>query len=108
MSDLSPRETAEKRGKDIKRDLDEIVTKLDQSAKSSEAWDSSVSENPEKWTQLKREISEKQKALKQLVTEKKAGRIGSEEFDTKYQEIQDELTKLEFAVYNMKLGTDVE
>lgn len=108
MIDLSPEESTEKRGGDIRRELDEIVTKLDQSAKSSEAWDDSVSANPEEWEQLKRKISEKQKALKQLVDEKKAGRIGSDEFDAQYKELQDELTKLEFAVYNMKLGTNVE
>lgn len=108
MSDLSPEESSEKSGEDIKRDLDEIITKLDQSAKSSEAWDTSVSENPEEWKRLKREISEKQRALKQLVTDKKAGLIGSEEFDVKYRELQDELTQLESVVYNMKLGTHVE
>lgn len=108
MSELSPEDAKEKRGEDIKRDLDAIVELLDQGEKSSAAWDSSVSDNPEEWDQLKRQIAEKQRALKLLVDEKKAGRIGTEEFNAEYKRIQDELTKLEFAVYNMKLGTRVE
>ena len=40
--------------------------------------------------------------------EKKAGTIGQDEFDRKYRKLQDELTELEFQVYNMRLGTSVE
>jgi Fe-S cluster assembly scaffold protein SufB len=105
---VSPEDAKEKRGEDIKRDLDAIVELLNQGEKSSAAWDSSVSDNPEEWEQLKRKIAEKQRALKLLVDKKKAGLIGVDEFDAEYREIQDELTKLEFAVYNMKLGTKVE
>ena len=49
-----------------------------------------------------------QRALKQLVTDKKAGLIGSDEFEEKYPKLQDELTELETTIYNMKLGTDVK
>ena len=98
-----------KKDKDeIKRNLDEIVTKLDQSTASSDAWQESVSSNPEEWERLKRQISEKQGALKELVTEKKAGRVGPDEFAAKYKQLQDELTELEFAVYNKRLGTEVK
>lgn len=99
----------DKKDKDeIKKNLDEIVTKLDQSAESSGAWQDSVASNPEEWERLKQQTSEKQKALKELVMEKKAGRLGSDEFEAKYKKLQDELSELEFAVYNMKLGTDIK
>ena len=99
----------EKKGKDeIKKNLDEIVTKLDQSTESSGAWQESVESNPEEWNRLKRQISEKQRALKELVMEKKSGRVGADEFEAKYKKLQDELSELEFAVYNMKLGTDIK
>jgi hypothetical protein len=42
------------------------------------------------------------------VTNKKAGIIGQDEFDENYRKLQDELTELEFAVYNMRLGTKVK
>ena len=40
--------------------------------------------------------------------EKKAGTIGHDEFEKKYRKLQDELTELEFEVYNMRLGTSVD
>ncbi|MHA2395761.1 MAG: hypothetical protein ACXAC0_03590 [Candidatus Thorarchaeota archaeon] len=92
----------------IKKSLDEIVQKLDQDVDASKSWGSSVTSNKEEWEKLKKKIHDRQKALKQLVTDKKAGIIGVDEFDTKYKKLQDELTELEFAVYNMRLGTKVE
>jgi hypothetical protein len=92
----------------IKKSLDEIVEKLDQDADASKSWSSSVSSNREKWDELKKKIHDRQKALKQLVADKKAGIIGADEFDTKYKQLQDELTELEFTVYNMRLGTKVQ
>lgn len=64
--------------------------------------------NKEEWGQLKEKIQQCQRALKQLVTDKKAGLIGSVEFEEKYPKLQDELTELETKVYNMRLGTDVK
>jgi chromosome segregation ATPase len=92
----------------IKKSLDEIVQKLDQDADASKSWSSSVTSNKEEWEKLKKKIHDRQKALKQLVADKKAGIIGIDEFDTKYKKLQDELTELEFVVYNMRLGTNVQ
>ena len=109
MNTLSKRES-EKSGnpETIKKSLDDIVQKLDQDADASKSWSSSVASNKEEWEELKKKIHDRQKALKQLVADKKAGIIGMDEFDTKYKKLQDELTELEFAVYNMRLGTNVE
>ncbi|MFX1579267.1 MAG: hypothetical protein ACFFBJ_06430 [Promethearchaeota archaeon] len=92
----------------IKKSLDDIVHKLDQDANASKSWGASITSNKEKWERLKKQIHERQKALKQLVTDKKAGIIGVDEFDEKYKKLQDELTELEFAVYNLRLGTKVQ
>ncbi len=92
----------------IKKSLDDIVQKLDQDAEASKSWESSVTSNKEEWEKLKKKIHDRQKALKQLVADKRAGVIGVDEFDTKYKKLQDELTELEFAVYNMRLGTKVQ
>ena len=98
------RESREK----MKESLDEIVEKLEQHPTTSESWKGSISSHEEEWDRLKAAIAEKQKALKILVTEKKAGRVGTTEFEEKYKMLQDELTDLEFAVYNLRLGTNVE
>ena len=92
----------------IKKSLDDIVHKLDQDANASKSWGASITSNKEEWEKLKKQIHERQKALKQLVTDKKAGIIGVDEFDEKYRKLQDELTELEFAVYNLRLGTNVQ
>ena len=92
----------------IKKSLDDIVHKLDQDADASKSWEQSVTSNKGEWEKLKGNIKERQKALKQLVTNKKAGIIGQDEFDQKYRKLQDELTELEFTVYNMRLGTNVK
>lgn len=92
----------------IKKSLDDVVQKLDQDADASKSWEKSVTSNKEDWEKLKSNIKERQKALKQLVTDKKAGVVGQDEFDEKYRKLQDELTELEFTVYNMRLGTKVD
>jgi hypothetical protein len=91
----------------IKKSLDDVVHKLDQDANASKSWGESVISHREEWDNLKSKIKERQIALKQLVSDKKAGIIGQDEFDTKYKLLQDELTELEFTVYNMRLGTKV-
>lgn len=91
----------------IKRELDETVAKLEQSHPSSEDWEETMASNREKWEKLKKKIHERQTALKRLVTEKRAGTIGEKEFREKYRKLQDELTALEFAVYDLRLGTDI-
>ncbi|NHJ12464.1 MAG: hypothetical protein EAX95_02255 [Candidatus Thorarchaeota archaeon] len=93
---------------DIKKSLDDVVHKLEQTSDSSETWSDSVSANRESWSELKEKIRERQRALKQLVMDKKAGLVGPEEFNRKYRKLQDELTELEFRVYNMRLGTKVQ
>ncbi|TXT53942.1 MAG: hypothetical protein BAJATHORv1_100027 [Candidatus Thorarchaeota archaeon] len=92
----------------IKKSLDDVVEQLEQDPKGSKSWASSMSSNRERWEELKREIQKRQKELKRLVQEKKSGIIGPEEFDEKYRVLQDELTELEFQVYNMRLGTKVD
>ena len=104
---LSERE-AKSNPADIKRSLDELVHKLDQGKSSSSSWSDLIGTNKEEWEQLKNKIHERQSALKQLVVDKKAGLIGTDEFETRYRKLQDELTELETAVYNMRLGTDVK
>ena len=93
---------------EIKDSLDDLVQKLDQGKASSSSWNESLGENKEEWEQLKNKIKQCQRALKQLVTDKKAGLIGSDEFEEKYPKLQDELTELETTIYNMRLGTDVK
>jgi chromosome segregation ATPase len=92
----------------IKKSLDEAVQKLDQTAAASKTWGEAMSSHREEWEQLKQKIHERQNALKSLVREKKSGTIGQEEFDLKYRKLQDELTDLEFQVYNLRLGTSVQ
>ena len=92
----------------IKESLDDAVAKLDQEKSVSEKWGSTLAGKKEEWEALKKKIGERQHALKELVQEKKAGSIGTEEFNTKYRKLQDELTALEFQVYNMRLGTDIQ
>ena len=97
-----------KDAEEIKSSLDEVVGKLEQDSKSSESWGESVSTRRSQWEEIKEKIRERQRELKRLVMEKKAGTIGQNEFDRKYRKLQDELTELEFQVYNMRLGTSVE
>ena len=109
MNTLSKRESEKSSNPEtIKKSLDDIVKKLDKDTDASESWSSSVTSNKEEWEELKQKIHKRQKALKQLVADKKAGIIGMDEFDIKYKKLQDELTELEFAVYNMRLGTNVQ
>ncbi len=93
---------------EIKSSLDEVVGKLEQDSKSSDSWGESVSTRRNHWEEIKEKIRERQSELKRLVMEKKAGTIGHDEFEKKYRKLQDELTELEFEVYNMRLGTSVE
>ena len=92
----------------IQDSLDELVEKLDQAHGSSADWDSKIHSESKKWEELKQKISKTQRELKRLVEAKKAGVIGQSEFEKRYSVLQDELTKLEFEVYNMRLGTNVE
>ena len=92
----------------IKKSLDEVVHKLETDSESSESWGESVHSRPEEWKQLKEEIGKRQKKLKQLVLEKKSGTISPDEFEEQYTKLQDELTELEFKVYNLRLGTSIE
>jgi chromosome segregation ATPase len=92
----------------IKESLDSLVHNLEQDSSASTSWGESITSNKEKWELIKRQIHERQKALKQLVTDKKAGLIGADEFDRKYHKLQDELVELETAIYNLRLGTNVE
>jgi len=109
VSKLNKRESDESNNPEvIKKSLDDIVKKLDQDSDASKSWSSSVAANKEEWESLKKKIHDRQKALKQLVSDKRAGIIGVDEFDVKYKKLQDELTELEFAVYNMRLGTKVQ
>ncbi|MFW9908701.1 MAG: hypothetical protein ACFFEF_09005 [Candidatus Thorarchaeota archaeon] len=91
----------------IKESLDETVHKLEQDQSSSGSWGATMSSNRLKWQELKTKMRERQKALKDLVQQKKAGSIGQEDFDKKYRKLQDELTEIEFQIYNMRLGTDI-
>ena len=97
-----------KDAEEIKSSLDEVVGKLEQDSKSSDSWGESVSTRRNHWEEIKEKIRERQSELKRLVMEKKAGTIGHDEFEKKYRKLQDELTELEFEVYNMRLGTSVE
>ncbi|NWF95700.1 MAG: hypothetical protein HXY34_06125 [Candidatus Thorarchaeota archaeon] len=99
----------EKKSAQIRHALDEIVGKLEQdSEEGAMAWADTVSANRDEWARLKQEIRAKQKALKELVTLKRAGDISSAEFESRYRALQDELTSLEFRVYNLRLGTSVD
>ncbi|TFG98253.1 hypothetical protein E4H12_06635 [Candidatus Thorarchaeota archaeon] len=93
---------------DIKESLDDIVQKLDQGKTSRSNWIESIDANKEEWERLKSRIQQCQRALKQLVTDKKAGLIGTVEFEKQYPKLQDELTELETTIYNMRLGTDIK
>jgi chromosome segregation ATPase len=99
---------SEKSPEEIRESLNDMVHRLDQVSESSENWRAAVEQNKERWEELKTKIHTRQRALKRLVIDKKAGLIGPEEFDRRYREIQDELTDLEFQVYNLRLGTSAE
>lgn len=106
---LSERESEKSNNPEkIKKSLDDVVHKLDQDSNASASWGESIASRKDEWELLKKKIHDCQKALKQLVVDKRAGIIGVEEFETKYRKLQDELTELEFAVYNMRLGTNVQ
>ncbi|MHA1576312.1 MAG: hypothetical protein ACTSU3_03015 [Candidatus Thorarchaeota archaeon] len=105
MSEDKPQESDTEK---IKESLDDVVTKLEASSESSKSWARTMSSNPEAWKEIKAKIHDRQKALKELVREKKAGSIGSDEFDERFRKLQDELTELEFKVYNLRLGTNIE
>lgn len=105
--DMVVRLTDEKDSESIKKSLDDTVHKLEQDQSSSKSWGSTMAGNREQWDELKSKIKERQRALKELVQEKKSGSIGSDEFESKFRKLQDELTELEFQVYNMRLGTDI-
>jgi len=92
----------------IKESLDDLVHKLEQDDSSSSSWGDSIESNREDWEHIKSQIHERQRALKQLVVNKKAGLVGVDEFEEKYRKLQDELTELETAVYNLRLGIDVK
>ncbi len=109
MPPLNEKESeSEKSPEEIRKSLNDMVRRLDQVSESSESWRVSVDQNKARWDELKTKIHTRQKALKRLVMDKKAGLIGPEEFDRKYREIQDELTGLEFEVYNLRLGTSAK
>ncbi len=93
---------------DIRHSLDDLIAKLEPTPETSGGWGAVMSEHKQEWERLKAQIHERQKALKALVREKKSGELSPEEFERKYREIQDELTALEFQVYNLRLGTDVK
>jgi phage-related tail protein len=106
LSEKSPQK--ERNPEKIKRSLDEVVHRLNQESGSSQSWGETMSENRVAWEDLKTRIQERQRALKALVREKKAGTISTEEFEKRYKIIQDELTELEFKVYNLRLGTSIK
>jgi hypothetical protein len=93
--------------KRFKKSLDDVIEKLDQSGDSSQTWGSTMSSNREKWASLKEGIRKRQRELKDLVRLKKAGEIGQDDFDARCRKLQDELTELEFEVYNLRLGTKI-
>ena len=99
--------TEEKDSASIKKSLDDTVHKLEQDQSTSKSWRATTADNREQWEELKSKIKERQRALKALVQEKKSGSIGQGEFDIKFRKLQDELTELEFQVYNMRLGTNI-
>lgn len=105
MDDEPPKKDRD--SKQLKKSLDDIIERLDQGADSSQSWGATMSSNRKRWEELKSEIQKRQRELKDLVRRKKAGEIGQDEFDIKYRRLQDELTDLEFEVYNMRLGTRV-
>ncbi|TFF91271.1 hypothetical protein EU545_04795 [Candidatus Thorarchaeota archaeon] len=106
MNDKDPE--SKKNPEEIRQSLNAMVHKLDQVSGSSESWRASVSQNKERWEKLKAKIHARQKELKRLVMDKKAGLLGEEEFNRRYRKIQDELTDLEFEVYNLRLGTSAK
>ncbi len=91
----------------IRKSLSQIVEQLEPAPGSSGGWGRVLSEHRAQWEELKKQIHERQSSLKALVRRKRAGEITPEEFEAQYQQIQDELTELEFRVYNLRLGTDV-
>jgi len=93
---------------EIRRSLEDIVEKLEPTARSSSGWGAVMAKHRERWNELKAQIHERQSALKELVKRKKAGEISADDFEREYRRIQDELTSLEFEVYNLRLGTDVK
>ena len=86
-----------------KKKLEDIIEKLDKTSQSSDSWKKIISENKEEFQELKKQIRSKQNELKELVIKKQVGGLSKEDFSRKLQEIQDELSELEFKIYNLRL-----
>ena len=83
--------------------LEEIIKKFEGNRETRERWKKIIEENKEEFQNIKSLIRKKQSELKELVIKKQVGEINEEEFLIKLEEIQNELTELEFKIYNLRL-----
>ncbi|MHA1271512.1 MAG: hypothetical protein ACTSPY_17095 [Candidatus Helarchaeota archaeon] len=87
-----------------KKKLEEIINQLEKSDTSSESWKNIIEKNKEEFQNLKSNIRIKQNELKDLVINKRVGKISQKEFEEQLEKLQNELTDLEFKVYNLRLN----
>ena len=89
-----------------KEKLNKIIKKLEETkAKNSSDWKKITAEHKEEFEQIKKKYREKQNELRQLILKKKTGTIKGDEFEIKLDELQNELTELEFIIYKMRIGS---
>ncbi|MFX0133608.1 MAG: hypothetical protein ACFFDN_08190 [Candidatus Hodarchaeota archaeon] len=89
-----------------KEKINEIIKQLEKTKdKDSAEWKKITTEHKEEFEKIKKKYREKQNELRQLIQDKKRGIVKGEEFDIKLNELQDELTELEFKIYKMRIGS---
>ncbi len=88
-----------------KEKLNKIIKQLEKTKdKDSNDWKKITTEHKEEFEVIKKSYREKQNELRQLIQDKKTGIVMGEEFDKRLDELQNELTELEFKIYKLRIG----
>ncbi|TFF87792.1 MAG: hypothetical protein EU549_04125 [Promethearchaeota archaeon] len=89
--------------KEKNKELNDIIKKLYIKKRSRDEWKRIIEENREEFQNLKDSIRKKQRELKDLVIKKRIGEISQSEFETKLENLQEILTRLETKLYKLRL-----
>ena len=85
--------------------LTDIIKKLEDTKDTrSSKWKKIVEANKEEFSQIKLVIKEKQQELRKLIQQKNSLLMDEKEFEQKVDEIQDELTELEFKILKLRIS----
>ena len=89
---------------DDKKKLTEVIDKLEETKKKdSKIWKDIIDKNEEQFNEIKSQIKIKQQELRDLIGKKNSLKLTKEDFETKVDEVQEELSELEMKIYNMRL-----